>query len=45
MNKPRFVFVMFNMFFPINEGGSELKSHHASKEVVVLCFTYAIVHI
>jgi len=45
MNKPRFVFVMFNMFFPINEGGSELKSHHASTEVVVLCFTYAIVDI
>ena len=32
MNKPRFV------FFPANEGGSELESHHASAEVVVFMF-------
>ena len=27
MNKPTFVFVIFNMFFPASVGGSELKSH------------------
>ena len=31
MNKPRFLFVIFNMFFPENVSGSELESHHASK--------------
>jgi len=45
MNKPRFLSVIFNMFFPANEGGSELESHHASTEVMVLCFTHALVDI
>ena len=26
MNKPRFLFVIFKMFFPANLGGSELES-------------------
>ena len=36
MNEPRFV--IFNMFFPANIGGSELESQHASTELVTLMF-------
>jgi len=38
MNKPKFLFVIFKMFFPANLGGSELESQHASAEVFVFIF-------
>jgi len=43
MNKHIFVFVVFNMFFAANVGGSELGSYHACAKALCLCFTRALV--
>ena len=46
MNKPRFVFVIFKMFFPANVGGSELESDITrAQKLFCLCFTLALVDI
>jgi len=38
MNKPRFVFVIFNMLFAAYVDGTELESHHVCTEIVMFMF-------
>jgi len=38
MNKPRFLFVIFNMIFAANVAGSGVESHHMCVKVVVFMF-------
>ena len=38
MNKLRFLFIIFKMFFHANVGGGELESHYTFTEIVVFIF-------
>ena len=38
MNKPSFLFIIFNIFYGANMDGGEMESHHACAEIVVFIF-------